>query len=164
MTVRERKQCRTGAVMVEAAMCLPIFILCLFSIFEYGRLVMVRQLIDNAAREGTRYLVAHNTESGLTANIRRLVHQKMGGQDNANTFAGPPAYTVDGQPCYVTATIQVVNAAGEVLDSPTIDQVQPGEPCAVLVSGTFKTMFPTLLFLPVQIPLSSRVIMTCEGT
>jgi Flp pilus assembly protein TadG len=33
---------------------LNVFLLGLLGVFEYGRLVMIRQLMDNAAREGAR--------------------------------------------------------------------------------------------------------------
>jgi hypothetical protein len=33
----------------------------------------------------------------------------------------------------------------------------------VRMTGTFSTMFPTLLFLPVSFQMRSSAIMTCEG-
>ena len=40
--------------MVEMAVCFPIFMLMLFGIIEFGRGLMVAQLLTNAAREGCR--------------------------------------------------------------------------------------------------------------
>ena len=51
--------------MVETAVVIGLFMLFLFSIFEYGRLVMLENLIINAAREGCRYAVVHSTGPSL---------------------------------------------------------------------------------------------------
>src|SRR5204862_7766525 len=50
---------RRGAATVEMALVLPIVLLFLFGIFEYGRYFMTVQLMNNAAREGARYAITH---------------------------------------------------------------------------------------------------------
>ena len=50
---------RTAAVTVETALVLPIALLFILGIFEYGRYLMTMQLMNNAAREGVRYAVTH---------------------------------------------------------------------------------------------------------
>ena len=45
---------RQGAAAVELAFMIPIFLAMVLGIFEFGRAVMVRQVISNAAREGVR--------------------------------------------------------------------------------------------------------------
>ena len=45
---------RRGAALVEMAMVLPIFITVTLGIVEFGRAMMVAQLVTNAAREGAR--------------------------------------------------------------------------------------------------------------
>ena len=45
-----------------------------------------------------------------------------------------------------------------------VNGVKPGDPIAVRVSGNFKMMFPTLLYVSPTIPMNSMVILTCEGT
>ncbi len=47
-----RKQ--RGAAAVEFAVVAPIFVLLLFGMIEYGRMVMVQQMLTNATREGAR--------------------------------------------------------------------------------------------------------------
>jgi Flp pilus assembly protein TadG len=44
-----------GASMVEFALVLPILILILFGIIEFGILIYNQQVITNASREGARY-------------------------------------------------------------------------------------------------------------
>ena len=51
-----RKQ-RRGAATVEFAVVAPVFFLLVFGMIEYGRMVMVQQIIVNAAREGCRAAV-----------------------------------------------------------------------------------------------------------
>ncbi|MEX0867819.1 MAG: TadE family protein [Pirellulales bacterium] len=48
---------RRGAAAVEFAIVAPIFFLFVFGIIEYGRMVMVQQVITNASREGARRAV-----------------------------------------------------------------------------------------------------------
>lgn len=43
--------------MVEFALVAPLFILLVFGMIEYGRMVMVQQLLTNASREGARRAV-----------------------------------------------------------------------------------------------------------
>ena len=43
--------------MVEFAIVVPIFVLFVFGMIEYGRMVMVQQVLTNATREGARLAV-----------------------------------------------------------------------------------------------------------
>ncbi|MFH5802905.1 TadE/TadG family type IV pilus assembly protein [Alienimonas sp. DA493] len=51
---RRSERRRRGAALVEAAIALPIFFLTILAIVEFGRAMMVGQLVTNAAREGAR--------------------------------------------------------------------------------------------------------------
>jgi Flp pilus assembly protein TadG len=48
------KKTRRGAALVEAALVLPLFVTVTLGIVEFGRGMMVAQLVTNAAREGAR--------------------------------------------------------------------------------------------------------------
>jgi Flp pilus assembly protein TadG len=48
-----RKQ-RRGAAVVEFAVVAPVLFVLVFGIIEYGRMVMVQQVLTNASREGAR--------------------------------------------------------------------------------------------------------------
>ena len=50
-----RKQ--RGAAAVEFAVVAPVFVLLIFGMIEYGRMVMVQQMLTNASREGARRAV-----------------------------------------------------------------------------------------------------------
>ena len=43
-----------GAAVVEFAIIAPLFFLLIFGIVEFGRMVMVQQILTNASREGAR--------------------------------------------------------------------------------------------------------------
>jgi len=60
----------------------------------------------------------------------------------------------------------IATGTGAVSSSLTADinAIQPGYPIAVRASGTFKMMFPTLLYVSPAVPMNSMVILTCEGT
>ncbi len=45
---------RRGAAAVEFAIVAPVFFLLVFGMIEYGRMVMVEQVLTNASREGAR--------------------------------------------------------------------------------------------------------------
>ena len=45
---------RHGTVTIEFSLMFFLLVLFMFAIFEYGRLLMIRHLVNNAAREGAR--------------------------------------------------------------------------------------------------------------
>jgi hypothetical protein len=59
-----RSQSRTvGQALVEFALVVPVFLLCVLAIFEVGRAVYYVQILGNAAREGARYAIVHGDRS-----------------------------------------------------------------------------------------------------
>ena len=52
---------RRGATLVEFAMVMPVFLLFLFGIFEYGRYLMMHQILHNAARDAARWGVVRGS-------------------------------------------------------------------------------------------------------
>jgi Flp pilus assembly protein TadG len=54
---------RRGQALVEFAIVAPIFFLILFGIIDFGRYVYYVQILNNAAREGTRYAIVHGAKS-----------------------------------------------------------------------------------------------------
>jgi Flp pilus assembly protein TadG len=51
---------RRGAAAVEFAVVAPVFFLMIFGMIEFGRMVMVQQILTNASREGARLGVLDN--------------------------------------------------------------------------------------------------------
>ena len=77
-TQRGQEQ-RRGAAMVEMAVCFPIFMLMLLGIIEFGRALMVSQLVTSAARLGCRAAIIDGaTNSDVEADIRNTVTNTVG--------------------------------------------------------------------------------------
>ncbi len=54
-----------GAVAVEMAILLPLLLLILIGILEFGRVLNVQVSLTEAAREGARYAAIHHSDPGL---------------------------------------------------------------------------------------------------
>jgi Flp pilus assembly protein TadG len=67
---------RRGAVAVEAAVALPVLLALLTAIWDVGRLVQVRQLVDNAAREaGRQASTGLKDVASIQADVRRYLQR-----------------------------------------------------------------------------------------
>lgn len=63
---RRRGKRRRGAAAVEFAIVATVFFIFVFGIFEIGRLVMLKQIMGEACRQGARRAILENaTESGV---------------------------------------------------------------------------------------------------
>ena len=70
------RSARSGAAVVEFAVLAPVLFLLIFGMIEYGRMVMVQQLITNASREGARVAIL----DGMTnADVIDAVQSHVGG-------------------------------------------------------------------------------------
>lgn len=75
---------RRAAAVVELAVVMPLLIMLLLGIMEYGRRFMVNQTLIQAAREGCRTAVL---QGSTEADVRARINTYM-------TAAGLPTYTV----------------------------------------------------------------------
>ena len=65
---------RSGAAVVEFAVVAPVFILLVFGMIEFGRMVMVQQVLTNASREGARLAVLDGvTVSDVEASVETFL-------------------------------------------------------------------------------------------
>jgi Flp pilus assembly protein TadG len=64
---RRCRRIRQGAAAVEFAIVAPLFFLMVFGMIEFGRAIMVQQVLTNATREGARYAVVDGSTSALAA-------------------------------------------------------------------------------------------------
>ncbi len=97
---------RRGAAAVEFAMVAPVFFLLIFGMIEFGRLVMVQQVITNASREGARIAVL---DGATGAEVNTAVENYLTGANisGANVTVDPsePSTAGYGEPVTVTITI-----------------------------------------------------------
>jgi Flp pilus assembly protein TadG len=69
-------QKRRGTALVEMALVLPIFMMVTLGIVEFGRAMMVSQLITNAAREGARLgIITGSTNADVQASVESFLLQ-----------------------------------------------------------------------------------------
>lgn len=54
-STRSARRAHRGAAMLELALTLPIFLTLTLGLIEFGRALMVQQMLTAAAREGARY-------------------------------------------------------------------------------------------------------------
>ena len=71
---------RSGAAAVETGIVLIWMIVMLLGIFEYGRLLMDWNLLNNAAREGCRYALVNNTSPTINTDVQTIVTNYMAGE------------------------------------------------------------------------------------
>ena len=67
--IREKCRREDGQAMVEFALILPIFLLILCGIIDFGWLFYNQLSLNNACREGARYAVVHTAENADTLAI-----------------------------------------------------------------------------------------------
>lgn len=138
---------RRGSVLVEAGLVLPVFLLMVLGIFEYSRFIMVRNLVDNSAREGARYAVVHVYDK-TTADVQAMVLSRLAGQEgqlgtyNIQVFEANPA-TGANQGLWTNAAF--------------------GDWVMVQITGTYRPALPSLLMMSSTIPVKAQAMMRCEA-
>lgn len=60
---RSRSTVRRGAAVVEMAIVLPVFMMIVLGIVEFGRAMMVGQLLTNGARHGARQAIVEGSSN-----------------------------------------------------------------------------------------------------
>jgi Flp pilus assembly protein TadG len=112
---------RRGAAAVEFAIVAPLFVTMVFGMVEFGRMIMVQQVLTNASREGARMAVL---DGATTSSVQSAVQTYL---QNAGVPNAPPA---------------------EVSPSPP-SSAGYGEPVTVTVSVNFNQVswLPTPMFL-----------------
>jgi len=138
---------RRGSVAVETGIVLPLFLLMVLGTFEYSRFIMLRNLADNAVREGARAAVVH-TYDYTTSQIQSEVTSKLAGQDGQVS----------------NLSIQVFKAdptTGANLDAWT--NARFGDWIMVQITGNYTPAVPRLLYMGNTIPVSARAMMRCEA-
>lgn len=132
-TVRKFRE--KGAVAVEFALILPIFLALIFGIVEYGRAFSIQVSMAEGAREAARYTAIHYKDAGVLAAAKQKAID-----------AAPIA---DLQPGEIT-----ISTCGPNLDAVVL----------ITANTAYLTGLPTLLpFLPDFMSISAKGVMRCGG-
>ncbi len=140
-----RKGQRCGAAAVETALVIIPMVMFLFGVFEYGRLLMDWNVLNNAAREGCRYGLVNNTVSTISTDVQNIVTARMGREISSFTNF-------------------TVSVSGTHAGLPTaVNNLAPGDMIIVTVTGKYKFM-NVIPFIPMPpLIINSAVTMVCEG-
>ena len=83
--MKQMKKCKLGKFIaeegqsvVEAALIIPLFILILCGVLDFGWILSNQLKIDNCAREGARYAVIKSSSSDLTSLVTSRVNDVSG--------------------------------------------------------------------------------------
>lgn len=103
---RSCRRNRRGAAVVEFAVVSPVFFLLVFGMIEYGRMVMVQQLLTNAAREGARVGVLDNsTATDVNNAVKNYLTAAKINNPTVTCSPSTPSSATYGQPVTVTVTV-----------------------------------------------------------
>lgn len=98
---RDRKPCESGQTLVEFALILPIFILMLVGIFDFGRAIYAYNTINNAAREAVRVGIVNQNVGAIEAEaLAQAVSLGLDSTDVTVNFMEPDF--TDAEPCAST--------------------------------------------------------------
>ncbi len=103
---------RRGTTAIEMAVVAPVFFLMILGMIELGRMLMIRQALTNAAREGCRKAVLATTQqaTSVDATIRGYLQNSIPNSGNAATcrVTVSPSSLAGIQPdTTITTTVQV---------------------------------------------------------
>jgi Flp pilus assembly protein TadG len=127
-----------GQSLVEFALVLPIFLLILAGIVDFGMGLFSSITLTNAAREGARLGIVNSNTTAITNRVRDV------------------ADGLDASSIAVTVTCQPASGTG----SCGTPAWQPGDSMVVRADYTYRMIWP--LAFGTQIPLSSTVEMRVE--
>ena len=114
--IHKKQTTRRGQAVVELALILPILMLILMGIVEFGRIFMAHQTIANAAREGARTAVLPtSTMSDVSATISAYM-TAAGLTGSTNTTAtNVGASGTGGDPTSVTVSYDLPILTGTII-------------------------------------------------
>ena len=103
---RSYRKKRKGAAVVEFAIVAPVFFLMIFGMIEYGRMVMVQQVLTNASREGARQAVL---DGSTTTQVSTVVTDYLTSSSitgaTVTVTPDPPGNAAFGDPVTVTVSV-----------------------------------------------------------
>ena len=92
--------------MVEFAVVAPLFFLLIFGMIEFGRMVMVQQVITNASREGARIGVLDGAStSDVTTAVSNYLQSASIQGATVSVTPNPPSSAGYGAPVTVTVSV-----------------------------------------------------------
>lgn len=97
---------RKGQTLVEAAIALPLFILILAGILDFGWLLANQLMVSNGSRDGARYAIVNSDNTSLAALVDARVRTNPGLDSGADVTVSV-AFSADQQDITVTVVKKV---------------------------------------------------------
>src|SRR6476646_7135017 len=139
---------RPAAAVIEFAVVVPVLLMFVLWIIEYGRMLMVAQVTTNASREGARYAVqADTTAAGVDPNVH----------DYLKSASVPDA-------AITTVALEYYNAANTWVTCTTPSTMAQGTQVRVRVEIDFTKVswLPSTVFVPSGTLLKGTTVMRKE--
>lgn len=119
-TRRSRRIARQGTAAVEFALILPILLMLVFGIIEFGRAFMVAQVLTTAAREGARAAVlAGATGSAVSEKVNTVLMAAAISSQTVTTTVSPADLSTARTGTTVTVQVSVPYASITWLPAPS---------------------------------------------
>jgi Flp pilus assembly protein TadG len=137
---------RRGVATVEAALFLPVVLLFIMGVIDYGRYFLMVHVCGNAVSTGAAYACNHTSPVVLngtsygngTSNVTNIVNATIGSQQSANPTVSVYLSDANGNP--------VADSAGN--NPGLFTYATAGSYVCVLLTGTFTFVPSTFLKLP----------------
>lgn len=109
-----------GQSVVEAALVIPLFILILCGVLDFGWILSNQLKIDNCAREGARYAVIKSSSSDLTSLVTSRVND-VSGEGSTSTITVTVTVSGDDVEVKVSKDVKVLTPlAGIFVNNQTV--------------------------------------------
>lgn len=111
------KKNEKGQAVVEFALVLPVFILLVFGIIEFGRLMQTMNVLTSAAREGVRVAAVTAPDQTLVTNAAQNILNASSVSGATISMTGPNAQrevTVTVQITYTPITGSIIPGLGGI--------------------------------------------------
>lgn len=107
---RTGRPARRGAAVVEFAIIAPLFFMLVFGIIEFGRALMVQQILTNASREGARRAILEGVDED---EVKQVVNEYLTNASvtGTSTAVSPSNLGAVGKGTAVTVTVSVPYAS-----------------------------------------------------
>jgi Flp pilus assembly protein TadG len=127
------------------AMILIPLVMTILGIFEFSRLLLDWNLLNNAARECCRYALVNNTASTISTDVTNIAKARMGTETRS----------------FTNLTITVSGTHNGV--STAVNNLAAGDMITMTITGNYKFLNNIPFVTMPKFTMSSSVAMVCEG-
>jgi Flp pilus assembly protein TadG len=103
--VRANRKGERGQALAEFALVLPLILLFIAGIVEFGRAWNIKQAVTDAAREGARYAVVQDSTITSTDDVKAKIEERLAlASIDTSTIDFSPDFHVNGSEMTVTVS------------------------------------------------------------